>query len=147
MLNVARVEICGEVFMVKYTYEALTPDEPIVIYTALDGWYEALDESDAEGNEMIRSAKEPLFWILDLSRIRINITTMMVLANKYLRGSEAMWQHPNIRQLCIITGDDLVVKMAAGIASSDLFGNQNIKVFQSREDTLAFAQAEMNREW
>ncbi len=147
MLNSVRIEICGNVIMAKYTYEDLMPDEPIVIYMALDGWYEALDESDAEGNEMIRTTKEPLFWILDLSRIRINITTMMVLANKYLRGSEAMWQHPNIRQLCIITGDDLVVKMAAGIASSDLFGNRHIKVFQSREDTLAFVRAEMNREW
>ncbi|MBN2302967.1 MAG: hypothetical protein JXQ72_00730 [Anaerolineae bacterium] len=129
--------------MSGYTYEDFRPHEPIVIYTALEGWSdpETFADSDAEGNAIILAAEQPIYWMLDISGISLDIANMIMLANEYGRGRKSMWHHPNIRQLCIITQDDLVVQMASGVNTSEVFGNLNIKVFTSREEALVFARA------
>ena len=134
--------------MAGYTYENLLPHEPVIIYTALDGWNDPanLAASDEEGNEMIRTVAQPIFWVLDISHIDMDITTMIMLANKYTRseitrGEASMWQHSNVRQLIAITSDDLIQQMASGM-QSDLFGSMDIKVFASRDDMLAYVRSQ-----
>ncbi|MBN1566026.1 MAG: hypothetical protein JXA10_19460 [Anaerolineae bacterium] len=128
--------------MPGYTYENFLPDEPIVIYTALEEWNtpENLAASDDHGRDIIFNVDQPIFWILDISQITLDITSMMMFANKYTRGEDATWTHPNVRQLCIITTDELVHQMAAGMRQSDAFGYLDVKIFPNRDEALVFAR-------
>lgn len=127
--------------MGNYVIEKI-PGEPIVLGTTLEAWRAEVDiplwandlyqELDAQTGPVVYIgnllAGKP--WSMD---------ELVRTANAVALGRRPVFQHPNIREVLIVTQHGLV-KLAAKGLSSDLFGRVPVKVFESVDDAFAYAR-------
>jgi hypothetical protein len=127
--------------MSTYKIERL-PGEPILIHTLLEGWSVA-DDMPVNIDQLIEhldAADEPLYYIGDLSSgLRLSLQDVILAANRTARGSNALFHHPNLRELLMVT-DLKLFELAARGLDSQAFGNVPVSVFQTLEEALEYAR-------
>jgi hypothetical protein len=117
------------------------PDEPILIVT-LSGYITEWVRSALVGVEMtaiLDASSEPLFLILDMSAVEQCYEDIVIGATKAAHGKKPLLKHPNIREILEVTTNSLYETVAESL-DNPIFGNIKIRLFQTREDALAYAR-------
>jgi hypothetical protein len=131
--------------MEGYTIEKL-PCEPI-IFTRLSVSVSFDDgDPDPEGalqvKELMDSQEEPFYYIFDLGEVKFDLTNLILAANRGA-GSEGMTlRHPMIREVLVVTQSKLINLAAKGL-NSEAFGNVPTSVFDTINDALDYARAQI----
>jgi hypothetical protein len=125
-----------------YTVEKL-PDEPIVYSWLSESWSASelpavLDALAA----IFDAADELLFYISSVGNISLKIEEVITSASLLARGTNALFHHPNIREILLVTEVKLVQLAAKGL-DSDVFGNLPVKSFESEDEAFAYARAQI----
>ncbi len=71
-----------------------------------------------------------------------SMNELIEVTNWLARDETSSWRHPNLRQVLLVTQDNLT-RIAAKGMNSELFGNMNIAVFTTLDDALAHARSEL----
>ncbi len=127
--------------MSTYKIEKL-PGEPILVHTTFEGWSMAddLPASIDQAMEHLDAADEPLYYISDLSSgLRLSLQDVILGANWTARGGNAVFHHPNLREMLVVT-DTRLIELAARGLDSEAFGNVPVSVFGTLEEALEYAR-------
>lgn len=94
----------------KYTLEQ-PANEPITIWTGYEEWDWVRDtaESDAKIVVMWNASREPVYHIVNVLNIKFNVQDLMVASAGATYGETALWKHPNLKQVIVVTRDPLVL--------------------------------------
>lgn len=127
-----------------YQHKMLS-DEPIVVVNIESDYVIARDmgPSTTDGRTLLVSFKEPVFWIIDASQVKLNVNDVINASNQGTRGHEPLWHHPNIRELLLVTQSKLVQMAASGVKSLP-FGNLEVKVFGLLDEALAYCREKIH---
>ena len=118
------------------------PNEPIVIMTVTGN---VADLSKAEQdrqqlNSLLDAVSEPVFFVLDLSNIQINVADLSQGASAAYLGDNPTLKHPNIREILHVS-ENLALEFAAEGLDSETFGHVKVRRFASLDEALAYARA------
>jgi hypothetical protein len=117
------------------------PGEPIMVCTLFETWSVADDmlASIDQVMEHLDAADEPLYYISNISGLRLGLQDMILATNQAARGSSAFFHHPNFRELLVVT-DAKLFELAAKGLDSEIFGNVPVAVFGTLEEALEYAR-------
>jgi hypothetical protein len=87
----------------------------------------------------LNTVTEPGYIIIDLSDSNPNIEDIVILFNTYMRGSKAWIQHPNLKELFLLTHDSILSRTNTYTDSFE-FGHLQVRVFHKLETALEFIQ-------
>ncbi len=126
----------------NYKVEAL-PGEPIIVTTlsAQSRIMEDMASSGAEVRALLDQAREPSFFIMDMSEMSVNLDDVILGANRGARGEYPLSQHPNLREMLFVSRSSMI-KLAIQGLNTVTFGNLNVRVFDSLDDALAYARSQ-----
>jgi len=94
--------------------------------------------------QKLDAQSSPVFYLFDLSDWHnMSLDELMQAAAQAARGKDSNFHHPMNRGTLIITQEDIVAMSAEGLHSA-AYGNANVKVFNTVDDALNFAQSELN---
>jgi predicted NBD/HSP70 family sugar kinase len=122
----------------------LLPDEPVLLfeiykeYTLVENW----PQGDAETRQFLDQASQPLYHIIDTTQASFSLDDIILGANKWARGQEPLWKHPNLQELIFVT-TNATVRLAAKGLNSLTFGNIQAKVFETQEEALDYCRAKI----
>ncbi|NDJ77922.1 MAG: hypothetical protein GYB65_16860 [Chloroflexi bacterium] len=125
--------------MKPYTIEKLI-DQPVIVLTVQKD-YDVQRDMPTSRVDLVRildTLDEPVFYVLDLSRLTVSFDDIMQGAALGARGEGASWHHPKLRDILWVT-DEQVIKVAVEGLKSDAFGHLNIKLFGSVDDAVDYA--------
>ncbi len=125
-------------------HNELLPGEPIVV-AHLHADFSLANETQSsivETRRVLDSVDEPIFYILDLSNLTINIHDLISGTNSSSRGEDPLWHHPNIREFLVVSQSKLIQLAAAGLNSVS-FGNLEAKMFGSLDEALAYCREQI----
>lgn len=128
-----------------YTIRKL-PDEPIVIFKLGATYNTQLEREAAVRNFLgiIEHVEAPIFLMIDASDMeKMGLDDIMVGSASAARGENALFHHPNIRQIVIVTRNP-AFRMAAEGLGYDVYGNLFVPVYENIEDALAFARGRLS---
>jgi hypothetical protein len=124
------------------------PGEPILVSTVFGAWSSGdeleLGDSLDQVIEYLDAADEPLYYVADVSGLKLDLPDMILTANQTARGSKAILHHPNLREFLVVTEAKLIELASRGLGS-EVFGNVPVAVFQTLEEALAYARAGSKR--
>lgn len=125
-----------------YTIEKY-PNEPILLVTIHEDFKVAVHQelSDNETRLIFDASPEPLFNVVDVTRIKVSFEDVIAAANVGARGHDPIWKHPKIRASVFISPNPLVRIAVTGLSSAT-FGNIQAKVFASLDEALAWIRAQ-----
>lgn len=128
--------------MPGYHLEKL-PDEPIVISVLHEDWdiESELSQIITELTAVFDTASQPLYFISDIVEISVDMQGMIAAANLVTRGDGALFQHPNLKVVLVVTQNKMLELAAKGV-NSEVFGFAPTQVFTNREETLAYARSQ-----
>ncbi len=118
------------------------PGEPILINTMYEGWSAANDLliNIEQLLEHLNAANEPLYYVSDVSGLKLSLQDVILAANRAARGSNAIFHHPNFREFVVVTDSKLFDLAAKGL-DSELFGFVPVSIFKTLEEALEYARA------
>jgi hypothetical protein len=128
----------------KVSFKKL-PGEPIVVVT-LSREYDFIADAD-EGAQaamaVLDGSNQPVFWIVDFhitpdQEHSLSLDQLLVSSNSVTE----LWSDPRIRQVLIVTSDE-VLRLAAQGMTSEAFGNLSIALFASLDEALAYARSQV----
>ena len=128
--------------IVSFTNEKL-PDEPIIISVLSSSFSIGEDMAPimAEVTALLEEANTPCYYVSDVRKIQIGLDDLLQGTSMASRGSQALLHHPLVKEFLLVT-DSKVLEMAGKGLRHDVFGNVNIRVFQSMEAALAYARSQ-----
>lgn len=123
-----------------YTFDKL-PDEPIVLSVVTEAWR----LPDLEGvidkfQDLLDTSGIPLFFISDLTNIKINLEDVIQAVSLVSRGHGPVLHHPMVRGLLVVTQSKMLELSALGMRSKIFGGGIHSYVFRTQEEALAFAR-------
>jgi hypothetical protein len=127
--------------MKHYTIEVL-PDEPILVVSISEGFKiaEHMPHSIGDVRAVLDQAKEPLFYILDVTKLSLSLDEVIMAASLGARGEQPLWHHPMIREMMFVS-PSILIKLAAQGLSAPTFGGLNARIFETLDEALAYARA------
>jgi hypothetical protein len=115
-------------------------DAPVVLAT----WYEGFKFSEhgaqfsQETNAIFDEQQDPVFYVLDLSHLQtISIEGLTLVAHSGARVLTSTHRHPKNRETILVSKKDIVKLAVKGVASP-VFGNMNIRLFETLEKALDY---------
>ncbi len=131
--------------MATFTNEKL-PDLPALLTTLSAEFRVTRDmaASDAATIALLEQVDEPVFNVVDVSKLRVTMEDILQGSNRGGRGESAIWHHPRIRQTIFIS-DSKIIQLAARGMNSFSFGNLNIPVFPTLEEALVYIRQELSK--
>ncbi len=123
----------------KSFHVELLPDEPILLFEVTKEYAVARDwpEGDAEVRKFLDQVNESLYHLIDLTEASFTLDDIVAGVNNLSRGEAALWMHPNIQELIFVT-TNITIQMAAKGLNSPMFGSIQAKLFETREEALAY---------
>ncbi len=117
------------------------PDEPIIVNTLYEDFDYVTENDPATAAEfaLLEAATDPQYLIVVFYWVP-DVQEMLEGSSAVARGPNAIWHHPKIKQLLIVTTSEVIKAILVGMASSEMFGNLNAKMFDSLDDALAYAR-------
>ncbi len=128
--------------MPPYDYKKL-PGEPILIFTAYETYKIGthLEPSMAEARQRLDAQLEKVYYINDLSRqTGLSVEDLINAAHSLTRVDSAPYHHPMIRRLLVVTTNSML-RLGYKGASSEMFGSLQVELFDTLEEALAYARA------
>ncbi|MBN1427059.1 MAG: hypothetical protein JXB07_01660 [Anaerolineae bacterium] len=127
--------------MSTYTIKKL-PDAPVVVITVTEDYDPSKDVMEAveEVNRLLDTLDEQIFFIQDLTNIKVDFEDIMVAADSTGRGSEAPFHHVNIREIITVTANPLLRQVFGGM-DSEVYGNVRTIVVDTLEEAMAYARS------
>jgi hypothetical protein len=127
---------------VKFVYR---PNDASVVVMFMPSHNFATDApaTNALARQMLDSVDEPIYWILDFTRVIFPEKLSMTLEEGIFATNLAnveVWHHRNIRQVVFVADNEIMRAAAEGL-NSPSFGNLNVKVFAKLDDALAYARS------
>lgn len=91
---------------------------------------------------MLSAQQEPVFYILDLSRLRtISMEGVMKSAEAASQSPNSNLRHP-MNRCNIMVSKESIIQLAAKGMSSPKFGNIEIKLFETLDEALEYVKNE-----
>jgi hypothetical protein len=124
--------------MTKYTIEKL-PGEPVIVMTV----HEDFDPSEQVGegakavNRILDESGGPVFFIQDLTRMKVDFEDIMVGASAVGRGDATPFHHPNIREIIAVTQDPAIRMVIEGMAT-DVYGIVHMVIFDTLGEAIDY---------
>lgn len=122
-----------------YNYEKLS-GESILIVSIQEDYSVRLHGPAiiADGTKLLDAQEQTVFFIIDASAMTVDLDDVILSASLGTRQTQFL-RHPKIREAILVTRSKLVALAAKGLDSLT-FGNAKIKVFETRDEALAYAR-------
>jgi hypothetical protein len=122
-----------------FNYEKL-PDDGIIIVTYHEDYDVRLHAAASieEGTTLLDTAQTPTFLVIDATAVSIDLDDLISSASLATRQTR-FFAHPIIREIILITRSKLISLAAKGL-DSVAFGHVKIKVFDTRDNALAYVR-------
>lgn len=126
--------------MAKYMIEKL-PGEPIVVMKVHENYdpSEQPEEGAKVLNRIFDEAGEPVFFVLDLTRMQGDLKDIMVGVDPIGRGGAALFRHPNIREIVAVTQDP-IIRIALEGRSADTYGGVSMVIFETLREAMDYVR-------
>lgn len=123
-----------------YTFDKLA-GEPIILSVVTEDWR----LPDLEGvidklENLLDTSDVPLFFISDLTNIRVSLEDVIQTVSIATRGSAPVLHHPMSKALLVITQSKMLEMSALGMRSKVFGGGIKTYVFKTQKEALAFAR-------
>jgi hypothetical protein len=130
----------GGVIM-NYSVEVL-PGEPIILMClyAEARVSEDMSRSSVEVKALLDQAAEPVFLIMDMSKMTISLNDIILGSNMGTRSEQPLNRHPQLREMLFVSPSALV-KLAVKGLNTVTFGNLEFKVFDTVDDALTYVRS------
>ena len=99
-------------------------------------WYKTYHAIAEDILDHLNAFSQPHFVILDLTSTIPNIEDIVFSFNAYTRGSNAWINHPNLKELLILTSDPSENQETANQTKDFQFGDLRIRVFPELDSAL-----------
>ena len=115
-------------------------DAPIIVNHIHADYNIATDivPSNQQVRALLDQVIEPHYYIIVFGYV-LTFEELMDGANRVARGENSLWHHPNIKQVIMVTDNDMLKLSAEGM-QSHTFGNLVVPVFATLEDALAYTR-------
>lgn len=127
--------------MLSYSVTKLD-HEPILVIILLEEWNlrEHMPGFLAAWKQALEQAKEPLYCIIDVHMPPLpGLEDIIWGANQGARGVNPVINHPNIREIVVVSTNP-VLNLAAKGLRSNAFGNARVSLYNTLEEALAHAR-------
>jgi hypothetical protein len=92
--------------------------------------------------ELLDAQDEPAFVIMDGHEARLSVDEVIVGASQATRGESAVFRHPKLREVILVTTSGLLRLASRGL-NSEVFGHVTVKAFDTLEEALAYCRQEL----
>ncbi len=119
----------------------LLPEERICIVTFHEGW-DTPEGIEARADDVLRileETRDPLYFIMDLSQVRMTVDGVMQSANRMTRGPNAPFHHPMCRAVALVTSERIAKMVALGL-QTEAFGHVNVCACNNLAEALEHAR-------
>jgi hypothetical protein len=122
-----------------FNYEKL-PDDGIIIVTYHEDYDVRLHAAASieEGTKLLDAAQTPTFLVIDATAVSIDLDDLISSASLATRQTR-FFTHPIIREILLVTRSKLISLAAKGL-DSVAFGHVKIRVFDTRDNALAYVR-------
>ncbi|NDJ75070.1 MAG: hypothetical protein GYB65_02330 [Chloroflexi bacterium] len=121
------------------------PDGPITLYTATrDAHLRVLALSNQALRDVLDAQSDPVIHIADMRAAQLSFQDMITLAANAAWGQNALFRHPMIREVLIVTRDEVLCLTAQSL-TSDSYGTIPIRLFSNLSEALAYARSQFAR--
>lgn len=119
------------------------PDAPIVIAHSSEGLDREQDMRDSvvQITAALDAQPEPVFLIIDLSEITMDLNELIQSASLSARGNDTMLHHPKIRENIFVLTSKFIIMAIQGLNSAT-FGRINARVFATLDEALEYCRAQ-----
>jgi hypothetical protein len=126
----------------NYKIEVI-PDEPIILATLYAHYSLAVDDPVAnnEARAIMDKSGEPMFMIMDVTDLSLSLDDLVQAANRDARGEQAIFHHPKLLELLVVTHSAMIQLAVKGITTVT-FGSVHAKAFGTVDEALAYARAQ-----
>jgi hypothetical protein len=124
----------------SYTFEKL-PGEPILL-NVLSETYDIGRDASASTEQLLDlldTMDVPAFLIIDARGLEMNFGDMVAGLGPATRGEAAVFRHPNIREIVLVTTSNLG-NMAAKALGQLQYGGLNSSAFETLDEALAYVR-------
>jgi hypothetical protein len=117
------------------------PNEPIILLSVSEDYdiQRDLTYSNKDVIAHLERAPEPVFYVNDLSKLDLDFESLMYAANYLCLGETSTYNHPKVRQVLFVGGNEMMLMAAEGI-QTETFGSVNARVFGTVDEALAYAR-------
>jgi hypothetical protein len=124
----------------SYTVKKL-PGEPILISVMGEAYDIGRDASASAQQllDLLETLDVPVFLVADMREIRANFGDVVAGLGAATRGEAAVFRHPNIREVVVVTTSDLL-GMAAKALGQLQYGGLRASVFETLDEALAYVR-------
>ncbi|MBN1429029.1 MAG: hypothetical protein JXB07_11635 [Anaerolineae bacterium] len=121
----------------------VVPGEQIVQATLFKHYSFAVDDPVAnnEVKVILDASDTPMFMIIDVTQLSLSLDDVVKSANSDTRGEQAIYRHPKLRGVLVVTQSHMVRLAVKGLTSVT-FGNVNAKAFGSVEEAIDYARSQ-----
>jgi hypothetical protein len=119
------------------------PGEPITIYTAPeDADLDNLPAANRMLTDILDRQSRPVYHIANMLAARpLDLDGLKKLASNALLGREALFRHPMIKEVIVVSRDPALVMIAEGLDAS--IHSLGIKSFRSLAEALEYARTQI----
>lgn len=128
----------------NYEYKTL-PGESTVVLTFYEDFNFKTDlaKTTPEAIAMLNGLNKPVFWVVHILG-KLDVEDLLLATKDVSQGPDAVWRHPMIREVVVISSDLLVQAAAPGF-DTEAFGNLKIQVFADLDQALAYVRSQQGR--
>lgn len=122
----------------SYTIEQIS-GAPILVLTAgpdVSNGVMGMNESRPEMLQILADQPAPLFLILDLQTVRMDLDGHLEAASAAALGKSPLLHHPKIRETLFVSNDELMKMSIKGLTSSATFGFAKASLFATVDEAL-----------
>lgn len=122
------------------------PGEPIVIATLSDKYNFSTDSgpSSQAGIKVLNTMSTPVFWILDMRHLTVDLELLMRGAAVTARDSSSIYRHPMVREVIFVFPEvSEVLQLGAKGLNSEAFGFIKASVMDSVDAAIAYARSKL----
>jgi len=124
----------------------LLPNEPIVVATMHEDFNFARDTPAAAQalSEILDSFHEPVYYVNDSRALKPDFSSLVTALAQVTRGDLAVFKHPNIREILVVT-DSSLLALAAKALQQAQYGGMSASVYGSVDEALDYARGQINQ--
>lgn len=123
------------------------PDSPIVIHThePSPDMVTEIPEAMRTLAELLSAQPRPVYLVLDLTGVTMTLDDLMKTSSDATRGPGALLHHPNVAETLFVLTNSFMKLGTMGL-TSEAFGHAKVRVFDTLEQALAYAQERIAQE-
>ena len=120
----------------------LLPDAPIILvtHTMSDEYLAEQERAIPEIIALAQAQPEPVFLVIDLRDITLNLGQRIEAASMGVRGPNPLLHQPMIRETVFVSGDRMTRQGVGGLAGGALFGRPRVRQVETREEALVYCR-------